>query len=134
MNPSAIVVTGAGGVGKTTVAAALGIGLSGKGKPTLVLTVDPARRLADALGIEQFGADPHPVPGADTLWQAGRKTLTPETPVTLTWDNGKGLKFYRTYAIDENYMFTVTQKVKNHGRAAVTLTENPVSAWHSAYP
>ncbi len=70
MNPSAIVVTGAGGVGKTTVAAALGIGLSGKGKPTLVLTVDPARRLADALGIEQFGADPHPVPGAEHLWSS----------------------------------------------------------------
>lgn len=70
MNPSAIVVTGAGGVGKTTVAAALGIGLAGRGARTLVLTVDPARRLADALAIEQLGDDPQSVPGIENLWSS----------------------------------------------------------------
>ncbi len=62
------------------------------------------------------------VPGANTIWTApaGAK-LTPETPVTLTWDNGKGLVFTRTLSIDKNYMFTVKQSVQNNGTAAVTL-------------
>jgi len=61
------------------------------------------------------------LPDANTLWQAERTTLTPATPVTLTWDNGQGLKFERTYAIDDAYMVQVTQKVENSGSAAVTL-------------
>jgi YidC/Oxa1 family membrane protein insertase len=62
------------------------------------------------------------VPGANTIWTApaGAK-LTPETPVTLTWDNGKGLVFTRTLSVDKNYMFTVKQSVQNNGTAAVTL-------------
>ncbi|MCP3974123.1 MAG: ArsA family ATPase [bacterium] len=46
-----IIVTGAGGVGKTTLSAGLAVDLAEKGLRTLVITVDPARRLADALGI-----------------------------------------------------------------------------------
>ncbi len=61
------------------------------------------------------------VPGPDSLWTASSQTLTPDNPVILTWDNGKGLKFTRTYAVDANYMFDVTQKVENTGSAAVTL-------------
>lgn len=55
-------VTGAGGVGKTTLAAALAQRSARAGAETLVLTVDPARRLADALGLEQVGNDPTPTP------------------------------------------------------------------------
>lgn len=47
-----VVCVGCGGVGKTTVAAALGLAAARGGRRTLVLTIDPARRLADALGIE----------------------------------------------------------------------------------
>lgn len=47
-----VVVCGAGGVGKTTVAASIGVGLAAAGKRVCVLTVDPARRLAGALGID----------------------------------------------------------------------------------
>lgn len=55
------------------------------------------------------------VPGADTIWSlASGTTLTPETPITLSWDNGKGLMFSRTIAIDEDYLFTVTQSVQNN--------------------
>jgi anion-transporting ArsA/GET3 family ATPase len=51
-----VVVCGSGGVGKTTVAAALGVRAAvEEGKRVLVLTVDPARRLADALGLEEIG-------------------------------------------------------------------------------
>ena len=59
------------------------------------------------------------VPNATTLWQleAG-ETLTVETPITLRWDNSKGLIFRRTFAIDEHYMFTVTQSVENTGSTA----------------
>ena len=47
-----VVCVGCGGVGKTTVAAALGLAAARSGRRTLVLTIDPARRLADALGVE----------------------------------------------------------------------------------
>jgi anion-transporting ArsA/GET3 family ATPase len=51
-----VVVTGSGGVGKTTMSAALGAyAASQYNRRVLVLTVDPARRLADALGLESFG-------------------------------------------------------------------------------
>jgi anion-transporting ArsA/GET3 family ATPase len=46
-----LVCAGAGGVGKTTVAAALALGAAGRGRRVLCLTIDPARRLADSLGL-----------------------------------------------------------------------------------
>ena len=55
-NGRLVVVTGSGGVGKTTMSAALGAyAASQYNRRVLVLTVDPARRLADALGLESFG-------------------------------------------------------------------------------
>jgi YidC/Oxa1 family membrane protein insertase len=62
-----------------------------------------------------------PVPGPDTVWTASDDTLSPTTPVTLTWDNGQGLIFTRTVAIDQNYMFTVTDTVENKSGAPITL-------------
>jgi anion-transporting ArsA/GET3 family ATPase len=54
-----VITCGSGGVGKTTMSAALGIGIAAKyDKRVLVLTVDPAKRLATALGIKAIGADP----------------------------------------------------------------------------
>jgi len=61
-----VVVVGPGGVGKTTMAAALAVHLAASGKRTLVLTADPARRLADALGIEGDTSDALEV--APNLW------------------------------------------------------------------
>jgi YidC/Oxa1 family membrane protein insertase len=62
------------------------------------------------------------LPGSDTLWTAapGAK-LTPDTPVTLTWDNGAGLIFHRQIAVDQNFMFTVTQSVENKSGQPVRL-------------
>jgi anion-transporting ArsA/GET3 family ATPase len=65
-----LLVTGAGGVGKTTVAAAAAIQAAAAGKATLVVTVDPARRLADALGIGGLGNRPTRVAGRPGLWAA----------------------------------------------------------------
>jgi len=68
------------------------------------------------------GLDAAAVPGASTEWtiESG-STLTETTPVTLVWDNGAGLIFHRTIAVDENYMFTVTQRVENTTDAAVRM-------------
>ena len=60
-------------------------------------------------------------PTLDTVWTADAKTLTPERPVTLTWDNGEGLVFKRVIAVDDKYMFTITDSVANSSGAAVTL-------------
>lgn len=57
-----LVTVGTGGVGKTTVAAALGLAAARSGRRALVLTIDPARRLADALGIETLDNRPREVP------------------------------------------------------------------------
>ncbi len=62
------------------------------------------------------------LPGRDTLWQADRSELVPGQAVTLTWDNGQGLRFERRFEIDEHYLFTVTQRVANTGAQAVTLS------------
>lgn len=65
-----VLVTGAGGVGKTTVAAAVAVAAAQRGARTLVVTVDPARRLADALGITNLGDDPQPHDEEPLLWAA----------------------------------------------------------------
>jgi anion-transporting ArsA/GET3 family ATPase len=56
-----VACVGAGGVGKTTLAAALGLGAARRGRRALVLTIDPARRLADALGVGTLGSEPSPI-------------------------------------------------------------------------
>ena len=62
------------------------------------------------------------VPGPDAVWTPQSYTpLTPASQVVLTWDNGDGLRFVRTYAVDENYMFAVTQRVENYGVKPVVL-------------
>jgi YidC/Oxa1 family membrane protein insertase len=60
-------------------------------------------------------------PNLDTLWTADRQTLTPTQPVTLTWDNGAGLVFKRVVAVDDKYMFTVTDSVVNSGPSPATV-------------
>ena len=78
-NTRTIVVTGAGGVGKTTIAAALAVAAASPDTRTLVMTVDPAKRLADALGVSGLEAEPTPVDDVPGLWAA---TLD----VTSSWE------------------------------------------------
>ena len=71
-----------------------------------------------------FIADPGAnlvLPGPDTLWQADHDTLTETSPVTLTYDNGQGFVFHRKIAVDDHYMFTLTDSVENKSTQAVTL-------------
>ncbi len=65
-----ILVTGAGGVGKTTFSAALAVVAARRGVRTLVVTVDPARRLAAALGLDDLGDEPQPHVDEPDLWAA----------------------------------------------------------------
>ncbi|MEX0865678.1 MAG: ArsA-related P-loop ATPase [Acidimicrobiia bacterium] len=65
-----LLVTGAGGVGKTTVAAAVAVRAARHGMRTLVVTVDPARRLASALGLADLGDEPQPHADEPDLWAA----------------------------------------------------------------
>lgn len=59
-----VICAGSGGVGKTTTSAAIAMGLAAQGARVCVVTIDPARRLADALGIEQLGSEPRRVDDA----------------------------------------------------------------------
>jgi YidC/Oxa1 family membrane protein insertase len=62
------------------------------------------------------------MPGSETLWkQQSAGTLGVGHPVTLTYDNGQGLVFTRTIAVDEHYLFTVKDDVANNSGNPVTL-------------
>jgi anion-transporting ArsA/GET3 family ATPase len=66
-----IVCCGSGGVGKTTTAAALGLRAAERGRHVVVLTVDPARRLAQSMGLTSLDNTPRPVPLPDGPGDAG---------------------------------------------------------------
>ncbi len=71
------------------------------------------------------------VPSATTPWTAPEgATLTPETPLVLTWDNGTGLVFTRTISVDEDFMFTVEQAVENTTDTPVRLSPYGLLARH----
>ena len=65
-----VVCMGAGGVGKTTISASLALGLAMRGKKVAVVTIDPANRLAAALGLDELAGEPHMI-DEDLLSEAG---------------------------------------------------------------
>jgi YidC/Oxa1 family membrane protein insertase len=68
------------------------------------------------------GANLPNMPKDDTVWTlVSGGSLTPQTPVTLTYDNGAGLKFTRTISVDDKYMFTVADTVANVGEGPVQV-------------
>jgi anion-transporting ArsA/GET3 family ATPase len=54
-----VICAGSGGVGKTTTSAALAMGMAERGMKVAVVTIDPAKRLANALGMDELGNEPH---------------------------------------------------------------------------
>ena len=80
------------------------------------------------------------LPDASTVWTADKNRLTPEQPVTLSWNNNKGQLFRITVSIDKNYMFSVQQSVQNAGPGAIAIkpyglvsrvgVSKDVSAWN----
>lgn len=104
------------------------------GSPTVTL-LNPAGSPGAYYAL--YGWSPGPgvaadaVPGPSTPWEIeSGETLTETTPVTLVWDNGQGLTFRRTFAIDANFMFTVTQAVENRTGAPVELAPYGIIARH----
>jgi YidC/Oxa1 family membrane protein insertase len=95
-----------------------------KSSPTIML-LNPGE-LADGyfaetgyVGDAALGA----LPGPATQWTVeGEPTLTPTTPVTLSFVNDKGLSFKRTVSVDSKYMFTVSETITNGGGAPVSLS------------
>jgi anion-transporting ArsA/GET3 family ATPase len=69
---SVIVTLGAGGVGKTTTSAALALGLALRGGRIAVVTIDPARRLASALGLQELSGEPRRI-DTEALTAGGRQ-------------------------------------------------------------
>ena len=81
--------------------------------------------MADGYYVETgyVGAGISGLPGPSSVWRApADATLTPATPVTLTYTNDAGLTFSRTFSVDENYMFTVSDAVTNTGTAVAALS------------
>ncbi|MGB3245650.1 MAG: membrane protein insertase YidC [Sulfitobacter sp.] len=77
------------------------------------------------------GLDPSAVPTPDTLWTLkSGGSLTPDSPITLSWENDAGQTFDREIAVDADYMFTVTQTVTNNGTASVAMAPYGMIAQH----
>ena len=60
-NAEVVICCGSGGVGKTTTAAVLALEAARRGRRSVVVTIDPARRLADALGLEGLTNEPRAI-------------------------------------------------------------------------
>jgi len=72
----------------------------------------------------QFGwssTDGVKLPDSDTVWTSSGGDVTQSHPVTLSWDNGAGLIFRITLAVDDNFVFSARQSVHNGGNAAVQV-------------
>ena len=71
------------------------------------------------------------VPGQNTIWTVEQgETLSPDSPVTLKWDNGNGMIFRRTVSVDDKFLFTITQSVENTGDAPQRMAPYGVLARH----
>jgi YidC/Oxa1 family membrane protein insertase len=62
------------------------------------------------------------IPDKNTIWKSKSNTLTPNSPAILTWRNNQGLTFKRTISIDENYLFSITDKITNNSSDIIELT------------
>ena len=81
--------------------------------------------------VAAVGATADQVPGASTQWQIeSGETLSPGRDVTLVWGNGSGLTFRKTFAMDDEFLFTVTQTVENTTGAEIALRPYGLVARH----
>jgi YidC/Oxa1 family membrane protein insertase len=75
------------------------------------------------------------LPDADAIWSAASTApLSPDRPLVLSWDNGEGLLFKRTIAVDRVYMFTITDEVENTGANPVTIYGYGLASRHGLPP
>jgi YidC/Oxa1 family membrane protein insertase len=78
---------------------------------------------ADFGWVNANSSQPLLLPDAATIWQSSGNlmSLTPQEPVILWWDNGAGIRFEREIRLDEDYLFTVKDRVYNQGKTAIAL-------------
>ena len=62
------------------------------------------------------------LPDEKTLWQSDSDLLTPDRPLTLSWNNGQGLSFSRVISVNDDYLITITDRVASAGTQAVQLS------------
>jgi YidC/Oxa1 family membrane protein insertase len=75
------------------------------------------------------------VPTSETVWiQQGSQNLGVGRPVMLAWQNGQGLEFRRTISVDDKYLFSIRDEVKNDGETAVALAPYALISRHSPPP
>ena len=75
------------------------------------------------------------LPTSETVWkQVGSGGLGVGHPVTLAYDNGEGLEFRRTIAVDDKYLFTIKDDVSNKGENSVTLFPYALISRHGIPP
>ncbi len=73
------------------------------------------------------------VPNPSTVWNLAKGiTLTPSTPITLQWTSPKGVIFEREISIDEDFLFTIKQRVFNQSNVTIDLAAYGILARHSA--
>ena len=65
------------------------------------------------------------LPNDQTIWTTNSKKITNNNPAIFSWTNNQGIQFEQEISIDENYMFTIKQKVINNTDANISL--NPVA-------
>ncbi|WP_415948321.1 ArsA family ATPase [Streptomyces sp. KLOTTS4A1] len=114
-----IVCCGAGGVGKTTTAAALGLRAAERGRKVVVLTIDPARRLAQSMGIDSLDNTPRRVKGVE----GDRGGASPGDPD----QGGGGRRAGELHAMMLDMKRTFDEIVEAHADAerARAILENP---------
>jgi len=61
------------------------------------------------------------LPDANSIWTSNKNTISTNSPVVLSWDNGNGLIFKRTINIDEEYMFSIEQTIINNTSEKISL-------------
>lgn len=61
------------------------------------------------------------LPTPHSLWKSNSAKLTPETPIVLSWKNKNDVEFFITISLDKDYMFDVTQTVKNHSKSEISI-------------
>ena len=91
-------------------------------KDSPIITLLNPAETADGYFVELGYIGGTALPGPATEWKADANAkLTPATPVTLTYTSPDGLTFARTVSVDQNYMFTISDKVTNGGQQAASI-------------
>jgi len=143
------IVAGSGGVGKTTASAALALGLAASGKRVAVVTIDPARRLAESLGLDELGNDPRQVDpallashGVELRGELWAMMLDPKatfddliarlSPDAQTRDEVLGNRIYQQFsgAVAGSQEFSAVAKLydlHHHGDFDVLVLDTPPS-------